>query len=83
MRVKECFCEMNYLWEIMLAAKEQGIDENEINFKAARKYSPYMELSEEFLNKAKLEEPYPPGLRGGSFPAARAFPAPRSSACRR
>ncbi|MEY8268497.1 hypothetical protein AALA79_19305 [Lachnospiraceae bacterium 64-25] len=49
---------MNYLWEIMLAAKEQGIDENEINFKAARKYSPYMELSEEFLNKAKLEEPY-------------------------
>lgn len=49
---------MNYLWEIMLAAKEQGIDENEINFKAARKYSPYMELSEEFLNKARLEEPY-------------------------
>ncbi|MDE5910288.1 MAG: hypothetical protein K2H52_16375 [Lachnospiraceae bacterium] len=49
---------MNYLWEIMLAAKEQGISEDEINFKVARKYSPYMELSEEFLNKVKLEEPY-------------------------
>ncbi len=49
---------MNYLWEIMLGAKEQGISEEEIHFKIARKYSPYMELSEEFLNRTKLEEPY-------------------------
>ncbi len=49
---------MNYLWEIMLQAKEQGIEADKISFKAARKYSPYMELSEEFLNVTKIEEPY-------------------------
>lgn len=49
---------MNYLWEIMLGVKEQGIREEEVNFQIARKYSPYMELSEEFLNRTKLEKPY-------------------------
>ena len=49
---------MNYLWEIMLQAKEQKIAAEKINFKAARKYSPYMELSEEFLNVVSMEEPY-------------------------
>lgn len=49
---------MNYLWEIMLQAKEQGIEAEKIHFKAARKYSPYMELSEEFLNVTQIEEPY-------------------------
>lgn len=49
---------MNYLWEIMLQAGAQGIEEERINFIVARKYSPYMELSEEFLNLTRLEEPY-------------------------
>lgn len=49
---------MNYLWEIMLQAKEQGIEKEKIHFTAAQRYSPYMELSEEFLNLTRLEEPY-------------------------
>ena len=49
---------MNYLWEVMLQAKAQGIDAGKLNFRAAGKYSPYMELSEEFLNTVTLSEPY-------------------------
>jgi len=48
---------MNYLWEIMLQAKAQGIEAKEIDFRPAKIYSPYMELSEMFLNKTVLEEP--------------------------
>lgn len=49
---------MNYLWEVMLQAKAQGIDAKKLNFRVAGKYSPYMELSEEFLNTVTLSEPY-------------------------
>ncbi len=49
---------MNYLWEVMLQAKDQGVEEEKINFEIARKHSPYMEISEEFLNVVNLEEPY-------------------------
>lgn len=49
---------MNYLWEILLHAREQGMEESSITFRPARSYSPYMELSEEYLNVTKLEEPY-------------------------
>lgn len=49
---------MNYLWEILLQAKEQGIGEENIRFCPARSYSPYMELAEEYLNISRLEEPY-------------------------
>lgn len=49
---------MNYLWEILLQAKEQGVEKKEIHFLPARSYSPYMELSEEMLNITMLEEPY-------------------------
>ncbi len=48
---------MNYLWEILLQAKGQGIKKEDIRFRQARSYSPYIELSEEFLNITKLEEP--------------------------
>lgn len=48
---------MNYLWEILLQAKEQGIGEENIRFCPARSYSPYMELAEEYLNISRLEEP--------------------------
>lgn len=49
---------MNYLWEILLQAKEQGIEESEVSFCPAHSYSPYMELSEECLNITQLPEPY-------------------------
>ena len=48
---------MNYLWEILLQAKAQGIKKEDIRFRQARSYSPYIELAEEFLNITKLEEP--------------------------
>ncbi len=48
---------MNYLWEILLQAKAQGIAEEDIRFRQARSYSPYIELAEECLNIKKLEEP--------------------------
>lgn len=49
---------MNYLWEILLQAKAQGIEEENLKLCQARSYSPYMELSEEYLNITQLEEPY-------------------------
>lgn len=48
---------MNYLWEILLQAKVQGIEEGNIRFLQAHSYSPYMELAEEYLNITQLEEP--------------------------
>lgn len=48
---------MNYLWEILLQAKAQGIGEENIRFSPARSYSPYMELAEEYLNITRLPEP--------------------------
>lgn len=48
---------MNYLWEILLQAKAQGIAEEDIRFQQARSYSPYIELAEECLNIKKLEKP--------------------------
>lgn len=48
---------MNYLWEILLQAKAQGIEKEDIRFRQARSYSPYIELAEEYLNITKLEEP--------------------------
>lgn len=47
---------MNYLWEAMLQAMDQGIPENKIRFQMAKRYSPYMELSHLCLNQDKLEE---------------------------
>lgn len=48
---------MNYLWEILLQAKAQGIEKKDIRFLQARSYSPYIELAEECLNIKSLEEP--------------------------
>lgn len=49
---------MNYLWEILLQAGEQGVERAKLHFRAADTYSPYIELSEEFLNIVRLSEPY-------------------------
>lgn len=48
---------MNYLWEILLQAKKQDIPQNRLQFVLPRRYSPYHELSEHYLNIACLEEP--------------------------
>lgn len=48
---------MNYLWEILLQAKAQGIARKNIRFSLARSYSPYMELAEKYLNITRLPEP--------------------------
>ena len=48
---------MNYLWEILLQAKAQRMEAGKIRFCQPRSYSPYMELSERYLNITRLEEP--------------------------
>lgn len=41
---------MNYIWDLVIKAKEAGIDPAHITFKPAEVYSPYMELSQQDLN---------------------------------
>jgi len=47
---------MNYLWEIILKAKEEGIDKNKIRFIHTTNSSPYMELSMDCLNQETLDQ---------------------------
>lgn len=49
---------MNYLWEILLQARKQGIEKERLRFKLPQRYSPYQELSEQYINVTRLEEPY-------------------------
>lgn len=46
---------MNYLWEVMLKAKEQGVPEKNIKFRISENYSAYMEVSYPYLNQDRLE----------------------------
>ncbi len=48
---------MNYLWEVLLQAKKQGIGKNRLQFTLPERFSPYQELSREYLNVTRLEEP--------------------------
>jgi hypothetical protein len=41
---------MNYLWDLVIKAAEDGIDRNALTFAPARRYSAYLELSAENLN---------------------------------
>ena len=47
---------MNYLWEVILLAKQMGIPEGEIRFRKAEVYSAYMEISNLYLNQEYLNE---------------------------
>jgi len=47
---------MNYLWEVMLQAKRQGLPKERIRFQTAKEYSAYMEVAGEFLNQTYLED---------------------------
>lgn len=50
---------MNYLWEALLKAKEEGIDIHKLKFKIAKSYSPYLELAQEELNNIQIKEDVP------------------------
>ena len=45
---------MNYLWEAVLAAGEQGMDTDRLRFGMAERFSGYMELSNPYLNQQEL-----------------------------
>ncbi|MCM1561485.1 MAG: hypothetical protein NC123_18410 [Butyrivibrio sp.] len=47
---------MNYVWEALLKAREQGIAEDDLRFLPAGCPSPYMEVSFEDLNKDRIED---------------------------
>lgn len=47
---------MNYIWDYVIAAKQQGIEKEEITFLPAEDYSPYMELSPELLNSSHVSK---------------------------
>ncbi len=46
---------MNYLWEVLLRARQQKMEESRIRFVMAKKYSAYMEISCPFLNQEEAE----------------------------
>lgn len=46
---------MNYIWDILLKADKEGIKKENLKFKPARVFSPYMEVSFENLNTSGLE----------------------------
>ncbi|MCW3791443.1 iron-dependent peroxidase [Paenibacillus sp. LS1] len=47
---------MNYIWDIMLQAQANNIDQGSIKYIPATTYSPYMELSLENLNVTEIEQ---------------------------
>ncbi len=46
---------MNYLWNVLLNAKNQGIDEHSLRFAMAKNFSAYLEISNSFLNQERLK----------------------------
>lgn len=47
---------MNYIWDLLIQAEQEGLSKKDIFFKAASVYSPYMELSPIDLNIKKVEQ---------------------------
>lgn len=47
---------MNYIWDILIRAQEQGLDKEKIKFINAEVCSPYMETSFEYLNVSSVPE---------------------------
>lgn len=47
---------MNYIWDLLLEADKEQIPRQKIIFELAKRYSPYMEISFENLNTAKIED---------------------------
>ncbi len=49
---------MNYLWNVLLQAKKEQIEEKKLRFQMAKYYSAYMEISNLYLNQSKLTEDF-------------------------
>lgn len=47
---------MNYIWEILMEAKKEGIPPEELTFIPAKSASPYMEASMENINRTRIGE---------------------------
>lgn len=47
---------MNYIWDLIIKAKNLKIPKGNIKFSPASKYSPYMELSNENLNFSEIDK---------------------------
>lgn len=47
---------MNYIWDLIIEVEKLGILKEQLSFIKAKRYSPYMELAFEDLNKTLLEE---------------------------
>lgn len=47
---------MNYIWEILLQARKEGIPDEDLNFIPAKNPSPYMEASLKELNRTTIGE---------------------------
>ncbi|ADO57969.2 hypothetical protein PPM_3767 [Paenibacillus polymyxa M1] len=47
---------VNYVWDLLMRARKQGLDVDKIRFVPAVSYSPYMELSLAELNTSHLEQ---------------------------
>lgn len=46
---------MNYIWDVIIKAKQAGLDKKDIHFLAAKSFSPYMEISKEILNAKDID----------------------------
>lgn len=49
---------MNYLWNVLLQAKNEGITQNKLRFHMAKNYSAYMEISNLYLNQSEVADDY-------------------------
>lgn len=47
---------MNYIWDLLIRAEEEGISKKDIHFILAENFSPYMELSPKLLNANLIEK---------------------------
>ncbi|UHA72255.1 iron-dependent peroxidase [Paenibacillus sp. 481] len=46
---------LNYIWDLVIKAEQANLSKKKLQFKAAKVYSPYMELSTEVLNSTVVE----------------------------
>lgn len=47
---------MNYIWDLLIKAEDEGLSKKDIYFYLAETYSPYMELSLPLLNAQFVEQ---------------------------
>ncbi|WP_036130326.1 hypothetical protein [Lysinibacillus sphaericus] len=47
---------MNYIWDLLIRAEDEGFAKKDIQFLLAKDFSPYMELSPQLLNAQHLEQ---------------------------